>query len=215
MQRVFSAKSATVARRACLLAGAAYLSFGLVPIGLGLASRLLLPDSLERAVLPALAQMFLSPAAAVVFTLAVVSAVLSTIDSAILSPASVLAQNVLERYNRGRIASLTLNRAAVVAVASASLLVAYLGEDAYTLLEDAYELPLVGLFVPLTLGLHGTTRGERSAIASMLVGGGLWLAHYVAGWESFLEPWLGTWSIPVALGGTTCSLLAYVLTRKG
>lgn len=215
-QRVFAARSASVARRACLLAGCAYIGFGLIPVTLGLVARLVVPDSVERAVLPALAQLFLSPVGAVIFTVTVISAVLSTIDSAILSPASVLAQNVFERVNRGRIASLSLNRLAVAIVTVCSLGMAYAGETAYSLLEDAYELPLVGLFVPLTLGLYGKARGERPALAAMLVGGSLWFLHYFAGWESFLGPWAEAagLALPVALGGTAGSLLAYWLADR-
>jgi Na+/proline symporter len=212
-QRIFASRTATVARRACLLAGTFYIGFGLIPVMLGLVARIALPGSVERAVLPALAHLFLSPVGTVVLTLTVVSAVLSTIDSAILSPASVLAQNIFERLNRGRIPSLTLNRLAVVLVTAASLGMAYMGESAYSLLEDAYELPLVGLFVPLTLGIYGRARGEAPAVAAMVTGGALWLVHYFAGWEQFLGPALGL-ALPPALGGTTLSLLAYLLLAR-
>jgi solute:Na+ symporter, SSS family len=216
-QRVFASRSASVARRACILAGCAYIGFGMIPVTLGLVANLVMPDSVDRAVLPALAHLFLTPTGAVVFTVAVISAVLSTIDSAILSPASVLAQNVFERVNRGRIGGLTLNRLAVGVVTAASLGMAYMGESAYSLLEDAYELPLVGLFVPLTLGLYGTPRGERPALAAMLVGGSLWFLHYFAGWEHFLGPLADRFDvlIPVSLGGTACSLIAYLVANRG
>jgi Na+/proline symporter len=106
----------------------------------------------------------------VIFTVALISAVLSTIDSAILAPASVLAQNVFERFNRRRVRSLTLNRLAILVVTAGSVGMAYLGKSAYALLEDAYELPLVGLFVPLALGLRSKSPRERAAVASMLAG---------------------------------------------
>lgn len=217
MQRVFAAKSAVVARRACYVAGFAYLSFGLLPIVLGLAARILVPQDLDRGILPALASLFLSPVTLVIFTVALISAVLSTIDSAILSPASVLSQNIFERFNRGRIHSLTLNRIAIVIVTAGSVAVAYLGESAYALLEDAYELPLVSLFVPLALGLKSKYAGERSAITAMLVGAGLWMIHYAADWEYFLEPWTSRWqlTLPVSLTVTLISLVAYGLASSG
>ena len=80
---------------ACYAGGILYIIFGLIPVTLGLAGRILTPDSLERAILPALAHSFLEPIPSVIFTVVLASAVLSTIDSAILSPASVLSQNVL------------------------------------------------------------------------------------------------------------------------
>jgi Na+/proline symporter len=153
----------------------------------------------------------------VIFTVALISAVLSTIDSAILSPASVLSQNVFERFNHGRIPSLTLNRIAIVVVTAGSVGVAYLGESAYALLEDAYELPLVSLFVPLAFGLKSKYAGERSAITAMVVGAGLWMFHYAADWEYFLEPWTSQWqlTLPVSLTVTLISLLAYWLANSG
>jgi Na+/proline symporter len=216
LQRVFAARSGRVAQRACLLAGIAYLAFGCIPIVLGLASRLLAPEGVERSILPALAQLFFNPLALIVFTIALTSAVLSTIDSAILSPASVLAQNVFGRSTERRASLLTLNRFAVVLVTLASVLVAYLGDSAYGLLEDAYELPFVALFVPLAMGLFARDRGgERAAMASMVTGVTLWLVHYLANWESFLAPWAESNGVhlPVSLSVTSVSLLVYLVAN--
>jgi Na+/proline symporter len=209
MQRVFAAKSARVARRACHVAGVAYLVFGMIPVGLGLASNLLFPADHDAKILPALAHAFLSPAVAVVFIVALVSAVLSTIDSAILSPAGVLAQNVLPRVSRA--SRLKLNRWSVVLVAACSLALAYVGEDAYSLLEGAYALTLVGLLVPMLFGLFTQPRGATAALFSMSAGSAVWLMHVLLGWDAFLDPLtIGTgWEAPVSLAAATNSLLAY------
>ena len=61
MQRIFAAKSAAVAQWAAVIAGVAYLTFGMIPILLGLAARLLVPNHVTSAILPALASLFLSP----------------------------------------------------------------------------------------------------------------------------------------------------------
>ncbi|MEE8586723.1 MAG: sodium:solute symporter family protein [Acidobacteriota bacterium] len=216
MQRVFASRSARVAQRACWWAGSAYLAFGMIPVMLGLASRLALPESLQQSILPALAQTFLNPFTATVFLLTLTSAILSTIDSALLAPASVLSRNLLERFNRGRISSNQLTRLSILLVASASLGVAYLGEDAYALLEDAYTLPLVGLLVPLTMGLYGKPCGQRPAVWSMATGFGVWSIHCAAGWEGFLEPLTRLWgmTLPVPLAAVGCSWAAYVLCRS-
>ena len=213
MQRVFAARSARTAQLACLTAGGVYLLFGTLPLLLGLSARLLVPDDLKRSILPALAGAFLSPPLAVIFTLALASAVLSTIDSAILSPASVLSQNLLAKFNRGRISPLTLNRLAVVLVTAASVGMALAGQDAYTLLEDAYELPLVGLLVPLVIGLYAGPQREGPAVVAMLVGSGLWMVHFVAGWDEFGQPWTAgsRLHLPVALTAAAVSLVAYGL----
>ena len=207
MQRVFSANSAKTARHACLLAGVAYLILGAFPLLLALAAPLLLPEARETAILPALAGLFLEPVPLVILTLALVSAVLSTIDSAILSPASVLAQNILGRLTGN--ASLTLTRVSVVIVAAAILLFAYLGESAYSLLESSYELTMVGLFASLALALHRPPRWPGAGMAAMLAGTGTWLLHGLAGWDSFASPLLGE-TLPVSLGSTAISFLSYL-----
>lgn len=211
MQRVFAARSSRIAARACCLGGAMYVLFGLVPVGLGLAARITFPEDVEQAVLPALAHGFLAPVPAVVFTVVLASAVLSTIDSAILSPASVLSQNLLEHVNRGFLKPLVLNRLSVVVVAVASLGFAFAGESAYALLEDAYELPLVGMFVPLVMGIYAKPRSALPAIASMSAGLFLWLLHYFADWSYFFEPWTASLPLrpPASITMTAFSFLVF------
>ncbi|MDA1053403.1 MAG: sodium:solute symporter family protein [Planctomycetota bacterium] len=210
MQRIFAARSDRVATQACLIAGGMYLAFGTLPLLLALSAGLLLPESTEQAILPALAHAFLTPTLAVIFLLAVLSAILSTIDSAILSPASVLAQNVMSRWGEGDV--LKRSRYAVVVVASLSLLVAYCGEDAYSLLEEAYLLTMVGLFVPLMLGLYSSPTKPAAGIASMCAGTAVWAIHFAAGWDLFLEavPLVARLQIPVSLAALAVSLIAYL-----
>ncbi|MFH1572093.1 MAG: sodium:solute symporter family protein [Gemmatimonadota bacterium] len=212
MQRVFASKSATVARRACLLGGAAYLLVGLLPLIIGLVGNLLAPDETERAILPFMAHLFLNPWLALIFLLAVMSAVLSTIDSAILAPAGVMAQNLLAHLPQRRFSMLGLNHIAVVFVTLCSLAFAYLGADAYSLLETAYEIGVVALLAPLALGLYVRRGDERAALASMVTGTTLWLIHLALGWDFFLEP-LG-WPLPNGLTCSVISLVTYLIGMK-
>ncbi len=215
MQRVFSSKSATVARNACLLAGAAYLIFGLVPVYLALASRLLLPDYDGSSSLPALASIFLSPPLAVIFTVMLASAVLSTIDSSMLAPSSLMAQNVVPASVRRRVSPLALNRLALLLSAGISLSLAYGSQSAYELLEESYSMGLVGLLVPLSMGLWRTPRSEMSSIVSTVVGSTVWLVHLGMGWELFLEPWLAAAALPNALTCAFLALIAYLIVDRG
>jgi solute:Na+ symporter, SSS family len=209
MQRVFSSNSERTARRACLIAGVAYLAFGAIPLMLGLAGNLLFPDQLDAAILPTLAHAFLHPVAAVVFVVALLSAVLSTIDSAILSPASVLAQNIFPRF--GYSDTLKSNRIAVTLVAGCSLGVACLGKSVFELLEESYSLTLVGLFVPMMLGLYSRPRSGHAAIAAILTGTAIWMIHFACDWSVFLSPlpWFAAWQFPVSLAAVGFSLAAY------
>jgi len=209
MQRVFAAKSERTAKHACLVAGTMYLAFGMLPLLIALAGNVLFPDDMQAKILPAMAHSFLHPAVAVVFVVALLSAILSTIDSAILSPASVLAQNVFPRL--GWSDTLRNNRLAVLLVAICSLFLAYAGESAYALLEEAYLLTMVGLFVPLIAGLYSTPRNGHAANTAMLVGVGLWALHFALGWETFFPtlPGFQQWQLPFSLCATGCAALSY------
>ncbi len=208
MQRVFASNSATTARRACGIAGVMYLSVGSIPLLLALSGDLLFPDSVNSEILPAMAHAFLSPAVATIFLVALLSAILSTIDSAILAPASILAQNVFPTENNE--AALRRNRWSVLCVAVLSLGMAYRGEDAYALLEEAYAFTLVGLFVPMMIGLYSRPRTAASGIASILTGVVVWCVHFAFGWETAFGPNVG-WEFPVSLFATLMAAVAYFL----
>mgnify|MGYP002623084928 FL=1 len=209
MQRVFAARSDRTARWSCVTAGLLYLTVGCMPLVLALTANRVFPEETQSAILPALAHAFLSPAAAAIFVVAILSAVLSTIDSAILSPATVLAQNILPRFTDTD--SLVLNRRCVLGVATASLATAYVGETAYALLEEAYALTLVGLFVPLMIGLYSRSTDGRAAFVSMLTGTLLWGVHMVLGWDTFFPSLFAANGVPlpVSLTSTMLGLLAY------
>ncbi len=214
-QRIFASRSASTAVWACHIAGIVYFGLGVFTLTMGLAADVLVPGEHTRATMPLLASLFLSPWAAVLFVLAVMSAVLSTIDSAILSPSSVLAQNLLaSRFPK--IDLLVLNRWSVVFITAASLVTAYAGESAYSLLESAYELGLVSLLVPLVLGLRTKLGGPRAAIASMLAGTVLWCLHFALDWQSFASPWIDPLGLPlpVALTSAWVGLLVYVVVAR-
>ncbi|MCB9682528.1 MAG: sodium:solute symporter, partial [Alphaproteobacteria bacterium] len=99
-----------------------------------------------------------------------------------------------------------LYRWSVAFVAAASLGVAYLGEDAWSLLESAYEITMVSLLVPLLGGLWWPGRPERSALAAMATGSVVWAAHAAAGAENLV----GT-PVPVGLGATALAAVAFAL----
>lgn len=214
MQRVFASKSADTAQKACTWAGVAYIVFGLLPVLLGLVAAAQYKDRITESVLPALAHAFMHPVMAVIFVVVIMSAVLATITSAILSPAAVLAQNLLLKteFVRSRATGLTVNRWCVIFIAAASLAMAYSGQGAFALLEHAYSVTMVSLFVPLTMGIYTKPRNELPALVSILVGIGVWLPQYVLGWEHFLQgvsPFdqLG---VSLSLTATFCSLLSYL-----
>lgn len=70
-------------------------------------------------------------------------------------------------------------------MAACSLGVAYAGQNAYELLEGAYAIGMVALFVPLTMGIYTRPVSGVPAVTSMLVGFGAWLPQYLLGWKKF------------------------------
>jgi Na+/proline symporter len=212
MQRIFSSKSATVARRACYLAGAGYLVIGAVPVVLGLSADLLIPAGVERAVLPMLADVMLHPALAVVLVVSLLSTIMSTIDSAILAPATVMAKNVVAHLLPGSTDLLRLSRVCVAVVAALAFGVALMGENAYALLESGYELGMVSLLVPLVAALYDERATRLAALASMLSGTLVWLLHAALGLESFVGVPDGL--LPLGIGSTLVSALSYLLVRS-
>lgn len=214
-QRIFASRSASTAVWACHIAGVVYFGLGVFTLMLGLSADLLVPGYAETATMTMLASLFLSPIPAVLFVLAVMSAVLSTIDSAILSPASVLAQNLLSpRFPK--LDLLVLNRWSVVLVTIASVVTAFLGQSAYSLLESAYELGLVSLLVPLVMGVRTSIGGPRAALASMLAGTLLWGLHLALGWTTFLSPIVDPLGLPlpIALTSALAGLVVYLAVAR-
>lgn len=218
LQRVFAARSEQVAQRACWLAGAAYLFFGALPVLIGLTAAQHSPELQGQSVVVASAQQLLGPISGMLFILGLVSAVLSTIDSAILSPSALLAQNIFGRVDRqlDTRRAMRANRLAVVAVAAISMLMALYGESAYTLLEQAYVLPLVGLLVPLLIATYWPQAASpRQGVLAIIGGTSIWLTHELLGWRYLLGPLSQRWRVkmPTAIGAPLVASLSFLLPR--
>lgn len=221
MQRICSAGSDKIAAKSCLLASGGYLLMGVLPVGTGMAAYLLLPEASGEFedVVMVVASRLLSPALLLVFFLAIVSAVLSTIVSAVLAPSAVLAHNLIEPAWRVRLGRkpaerslLLLQRGSIVAVAVASAWLAYRGEGAYELVQASYSMALVGMFVPFVVGLRTRRAPALAGILSMVAGIVPWGLHMAMGWETLLEPYLGErFPLPQELAATVASALGFLV----
>jgi len=203
MQRVFASRSARVAQSACVIAGVAYLVLGMLPVYLGLVGTTL--DLESEAVLPQMSERLLSGPMQAVFLLTVLSAVLSTIDSALLAPATVLSENVLSPISTW--SPLTRNRSCVAIVSLVSLALAFSGETAYGLLEATYELTMVALLAPLCFGVK--RRVEPGwALAGMIAPSLLWTSHFALGSDTLFG------MVPIGLGCTALSMGIFALGAR-
>lgn len=173
-QRVMSGKSDRDASRALWGSGFAYAALGIMPIVLGVAGSRVAPE-IHRGIVAHLATTHLGSVLSGVFILAVVSAVLSTIDSAILAPATILSEDVLSRAPSLRKRDMVRLRGSVVAIAMASLVVALSSASAFSLLHASYELGLVAFFVPFIGSCVEHDRSESAALASLAVPSLFWV----------------------------------------
>ena len=177
-QRMLSARSGRVAEKSAIASGVLYLFFGLFPVMLGLSADILLDDSVEIGVIPALAEMLFSPTLSVIFALTLTAAVTSSVDSGLLAPASVIARNIAGPILKDRISLITLTRISVVGIATISATLAMSGTRDSELIQATYSLTLPS-FIVLTAALY--QKDTRPLPAAMTIGVGIVLWLYEIG----------------------------------
>lgn len=183
--RFLGAKSAKIAVRGGLMAGGLYLLVGGFPILFGLVGPGLGFDPADGDLfLPNLAMDLLPSALFIVFAGALFSAVLSTVDSALLAVSGLATENL---YSRVRTSAspqekLLAARSFTVIAGILAYLVATTGETIYGLVELASSLGSAGLLVSLLIGLHSRFGGEWSALTALACGlVAIWLGDFVFG----------------------------------
>jgi Na+/proline symporter len=180
--RVVASRSATLAKRATLVAAGVYLCLGLIPVCLGAIARTTLPGENPEAVLAALSQRHLGAVGYVVFAGALVSAILSTVDSALLVSGSLVSHNLAPvfRPDLDERARLRLARISVCGLGLVAYLLAHDGESVHNLVMEASAFGSAGICISGSLGLFTRIGGTRSAYGALVGGALAWvLAAYV------------------------------------
>ena len=183
IQRSLSSRNEQVAYRSAYLAGLLYITVGLLPVFLGMAGAVILPDLADPdLVMMELALKYLPDFALVLFMGALVSALLSSADSALLAPASVIGWDMLRFFKPGSSErqTLWLSRASVLLLGVAALVLALHKTTVYDLIIDSWSVLLASLFVPLTAGIWWSRSNGPGALASILVGLVAWQILLVA-----------------------------------
>jgi Na+/proline symporter len=179
-QRVIAARSPHVARRATISAALLYFAIGVIPLLVGLSAIAVAPGIAEsEQVLIVRAQHYLPGMLYVIFAGAMVSAILSTVDSALLVSGSLLAHNLVlpllpKPTDRTRLA---VNRVAVAAFGVLAYVLALSAPSVYHLVEQASAFGGASVFVAMTFGLFTRIGGPWSAVAAVVAG----VCTYVAG----------------------------------
>jgi len=184
--RILAARSGAVARNATVVAGASYFLVGLMPVGLGLAGAVLLPGLAEpEQILPQLAQRYLPTGLFILFAGGLVSAILSTVDSALLMAGGLVSHNVIVqiRPNLSERAKVRFARGAVAVFGVIAYVMALRAERVYELVEEASAFGSAGIVIVVCFGLFTRIGGPASALSALVVGVGTWIVGaYLAGW---------------------------------
>ena len=171
--RILSAKNQKQAVTASLGGTGLYLFFGSIPILLGLlAQQLPLEITDAEQFLPTLAHMLLPQWMYILFTGALISAILSTIDSILLAISALISHNFLVPLLQIKNNKRKIQMARLVLVCSGILayIMALYGESVYEMVEMASSFGSTGILVVVVAGLVCTHSFPWLSIATMIGG---------------------------------------------
>lgn len=199
-QRASSAKDERVAQNSFYLGGAGYLIFGMIPVLLGIIANVTMPElESSEAVIPAMMIEHLHPIAVAVFVGALLAAIMSSADSALLAVSSVLAKNVLPIVKPDATAKHTLfvARYSIPIVGLIAILIALKFQKVFDLMVNSNILGLAVIIVPFIMGVWWSKANRSGAVAGMAAG---------------LIGWLSTLAIAPELPADFMGLAACLLT---
>ena len=178
VQRVGAAKDERVAQNSFYLGGIGYLVFGMIPVLLGIIATVSMPDlAASESVIPTLAIEHLHPVAVAIFVGAILAAIMSSGDSALLASASIIAKNILPLAKRDPSPRLTLlvARLAIPACGLISIFIALKIQVVFDLMVDANILGLAAIIVPFIMGVWWKKANSIGATAAIVAGLAAWL----------------------------------------
>jgi SSS family solute:Na+ symporter len=202
-QRVASAKSERVAQNSFYLGAIGYLSLGLVAAMLGIIGSVTMPDlAASESVIPELAKAHLHPVAIAIFVGAVLAAIMSTADSALLACSSVLAKNILPviKHDPSPRLSLLVARWAIPGCGVIAIVVAMKMQVVFDLMVNANILGLAAIIVPFVLGVWWKKANRAGALSAMAAGITVWIGTLLIAPE-----------LPADFMGLGASLIAMLL----
>jgi SSS family solute:Na+ symporter len=188
-QRVMSAKSAPTARAGAVIGGASYIMFAFVPMFIVACAVIVMgQNALDIAksdyqrLLPTFVLTKMPLVMQILFFGALLSAIKSTSSATLLAPSTSFVENVLKHLRPGMSDRQQLFAMRCTIVVFAALVLAYAiamkGTPIYDLVSTAYQVTLVGAFVPLVMGLYWKRATTQGAIASVGAGIAVWVLFF-------------------------------------
>ena len=188
-QRVMSAKDAQTAQRGAVIGGVSYILFAFVPMFIILCAVVVMGDSVMelakndyQRVLPTFVLTKMPLFMQILFFGALLSAIKSTSSATLLAPSTSFVENILKNLRPGMTDKQQLFAMRVTIVVFTAIVLAYAiamkGTPIYDLVSAAYQVTLVGAFVPLVMGLYWKRATTQGAIFSVAAGIAVWVLFF-------------------------------------
>ena len=185
-QRVMSSDSARTARIGPIVGGLLYFLFAFVPMFIVMAAVIVMPETAQellkddpQKLLPTLVMERMPMALQIAFFGALLSAIMSTASATLLAPSTTFVENMLRNLRPGMSDAATLKAMRISVVVFTAVVLAYAitmqGTSIYEMVSGAYQVPLVGAFVPLVFGLYWQRATTQGAVSAVVLGMGVWL----------------------------------------
>ena len=185
-QRVMSAKDVKAATRGPVIGGLSYILFAFVPMFLVTSALIIMPEQAEtlikedpQKVLPTLVLEKMPFVMQVLFFGALLSALKSTASATLLAPSVTFVENIWRQFFpriSDRQELWTMRVAVLVfSICVCAYAIALQGTPIYDMVSGAYQVTLVGAFVPLVAGLYWKRATTQNAVFSIVLGILTWL----------------------------------------
>ncbi len=216
-QRVMSANSVRSATHGPVIGGVCYLLFAFVPMFLVVSALIIMPETAEQLIkedpqriLPSLVMQKMPFVMQVIFFGALLSAIKSTASATLLAPSVTFTENIWRQFHPHMSDRQELKAMRVTVLLFSILVLLYAismqGTSIYEMVSGAYQVPLVGAFVPLLFGLYWPRANTQGAVLSMGLGLLTWLVLLATPFgEEF----------PAQLGGLLAAFLGMILGSLG
>ena len=207
-QRVMSANKESAARKGPVIGGVCYILFAFVPMFLVASALLIMPEQTAvllkedpQKILPTLVMEKMPFVMQVLFFGALLSAIKSTASATLLAPSVTFTENIWRQFFPRTSDRQELRTMRITVLVFSVFVLAYAiytqGTPIYEMVSGAYQVTLVGAFIPLVFGLYWPRATTQGALASIVLG--------LSTWGLLLATPLGG-EFPAQLAGVLASL---------
>ena len=185
--RLLAARSVVVAQRSAIMAAVLYIGVGSIPLVIGMFGPALVPTIAdEEQLLPHIARTMLPTFAYAIFAGALISAILSTVDSTLLTSSSLLSHNIIVPVLRvtDERRKVLYARAGVVAFGIIAYVLALHATGVFALVEQASAFGSAGVLVSACFGMFTSFGAARAAVVTLTLSPIVYLAAGMLGAET-------------------------------